>query len=74
MVDKIVETGTRWIQPHRKVIGYCRLSTNGQKDDLKTIWSQIRIRFLSRSSQISVRILTGWPIAADLRRMPDTVF
>ncbi|WP_439749570.1 hypothetical protein, partial [Faecalibaculum rodentium] len=55
MVDKIVETGTRWIQPHRKVTGYCRLSTSGQKDDLKTIWSQICLRFLSRSSRIRLR-------------------
>ena len=52
MVDKIIGDGYTVEPAPRKVIGYCRMSANGQKDDLKTIWSQIRMRLLSRNSRI----------------------
>lgn len=41
-------------QPHRKVIGYCRVSTNGQKDDLETQISNVRTYMIAKGYSFEV--------------------
>lgn len=75
MVDKIIGDGYT-VEPAPQK-GHWLLSVEHERtvaDDLKTIWSQICVRFLSRNSRIRRWKLAGWPIAADLRRIHDTVF
>lgn len=41
-------------QPHRKVIGYCRVSTNGQKGDLETQISNVRTYMIAKGYSFEV--------------------
>lgn len=41
-------------QPNRKVVGYCRVSTNGQKDDLETQISNVRMYMIAKGYSFEV--------------------
>lgn len=41
-------------QSHRKVVGYCRVSTNGQKDDLETQISNVKTYMIAKGYSFEV--------------------